>query len=567
MQRKRRPRVTGPGLVLGTVSYMSPEQARGEPLDARSDLFSLGAVLYEMLSARHPFRRNSSAETVSAILRDAPADLAASQARLRGRSSGWSVVVSSSGLEDRFQTANDLALALDVLGRGEEWAAKPSSGNLVTPEAAAGPATSAAPVRSKRGFLLAAGLLALLVVAVAAWLLLRPAPPSQRVVPLTSMRGNEMSPTWSPDGEQVAFNWNGEKLDNHDIYLKMVGSSEMRRLTTNPGLDIAPSWSPDRRQIAFLRGVGVPVGGGAFQVPSGFTIHLVSPLGGPDRKLSDFLAAVGKPSWSPNGRWLAVAGARVGGAPGPTGGAGSGGFYLVPVEGGEPRLIPLPQAARDAFSPRFSPDGRHLAYESCVGFSCHVDVVELGADFVPKGPPRRLTRRPIWPPGGLELDPRRPIPALRRVHGPQALARRARGDGPCDTDRARRPDGGHAIGRRVSGTPGVRAGAGGQGHLPVRDGPSARAGARLLVRGLRPSILAGRTARRVRVRTLRRRARDLARRRRRLESRPSSLAARASARARRAGRRTAGRSLSTRRARTGTGTSGRSTSKAALRVG
>ena len=232
------------------------------------------------------------------------------------------------------------------------------------------------------------------------------------------MRGNEMSPTWSPDGEQVAFNWNGEKLDNHDIYLKMVGSSEMRRLTTNPGLDIAPSWSPDGRQIAFLRGIGVPVGGGGFQVPSGFTIHLVSPLGGPDRKLSDFLAAIGKPSWSPDGRWLAVAGARVGGAPGPTGAAGSGGFYLVPVEGGEPRLIPLPLAARDAFNPRFSPDGRHLAYQSCVGFSCHVDVVDLGADFVPKGPPRRLTPSADLAARGSHLDPRRPIPALRRVHGP-----------------------------------------------------------------------------------------------------------------------------------------------------
>ena len=232
---------------------MSPEQARGEPLDARSDLFSLGAVLYEMLSGRHPFRRNSSAETASAILRDAPADLG----RLEGQAPEAVKRLVGRCLEkrpeDRFQTANDLALALDVLGRGEEWAGTASSANPVTEEAESGPATSAAPVRSKRRLWLVAGLAGLLAMAAGAWLLLRPPPPPPRVVPLTSMRGIELGPSLSPDGEQVAFCWNGEKLDNFDIYLKMIGSSEVRRLTTDPAPDLAPSWSPDGRQIAFLR--------------------------------------------------------------------------------------------------------------------------------------------------------------------------------------------------------------------------------------------------------------------------------------------------------------------------
>ena len=385
--------VTGPGQVLGTVSYMSPEQARGEPLDARSDLFSLGAVLYEMLSGRHPFRRNSSAETASAILRDAPADLG----RLEGQAPGAVKLLVGRCLEkrpeDRFQTANDLALALDVLFRGEEWAGSASSANRVVEES--GPATSAVPARSRRLLWPVAGLAVLLSMAGGAWLLLRPSPPPQRLVPLTSMRGNERAPSLSPDGAQVAFQWEGEKLDNTDIYLMLIGSPEVRRLTTDPAPDLAPSWSPDGRQIAFTR---VRAGGMA-------TLQVVSPLGGSDRKLADF-ATVGAPSWSPDGRWLVAAHARPGGESGPyPGWPPSDGLFLIPAEGGEPRRLALGPVAGQAFDPRFSPSGRHLAYVSCTDFSCHVEVVEWGADFKPQGPPRRLTRRPVWVMGGLAWSP------------------------------------------------------------------------------------------------------------------------------------------------------------------
>jgi serine/threonine protein kinase/dipeptidyl aminopeptidase/acylaminoacyl peptidase len=386
-------KVTRPGVALGTTSYMSPEQTRGEPLDPRSDLFSLGTVLYEMLSGRHPFRRSSSAETATAILRDAPADLG----RVEGQAPAAVKRLVGRCLEkrpkDRFQTANDLALALDLLGTGEDWAGTASSANPVAEQPGSGPATSAAPVSSKRRRGLVASLAGLLAMAAGAWLLLRPPPPPPRVVPVTSLRGSELGPSLSPDGEQVAFAWNGEKLDNFDIYLKMIGSSEVRRLTTDPAHEASPSWSPDGRQIAFLR-----------YEPRGYAIRLVSPLGGSDRKLGDFLSPLGPPSWSPDGRWLAVARARPGGVPAPgpslSGGPVSEGLYLVPVQGGEPRRIPLPPAAGDAIFPSFSPDGRQLAYMSCAG-SCHADIVELGADFVPTGPPRRLSRRPILWAGGL----------------------------------------------------------------------------------------------------------------------------------------------------------------------
>ena len=159
----------------------------------------------------------------------------------------------------------------------------------------------------------------LLMSAVTAWLLLRPrhadAPPL-RVVPLTTLTGEEFDPTFSPDGEQVAFSWNGARQDNRDIYVTLVGSSDVRRLTSDPLPDLNPAWSPDGRQIAFLRAR-----------PDGTTIQLVSALGGADRKLSDFRGA-DSIGWSPDGHWLAA------GRAGQMSLAGQPrGIYLIPSRG------------------------------------------------------------------------------------------------------------------------------------------------------------------------------------------------------------------------------------------
>ena len=111
---------TGPGHVIGTVSYMSPEQAKALAVDARSDLFSLGVVLHEMLSGSHPFKRTSSAETLTAILRDEPPDLGTLEGQVPGAIGALVRRCLEKRPEDRFQTAGDLALALDILARGED---------------------------------------------------------------------------------------------------------------------------------------------------------------------------------------------------------------------------------------------------------------------------------------------------------------------------------------------------------------------------------------------------------------------------------------------------------------
>jgi Tol biopolymer transport system component/DNA-binding winged helix-turn-helix (wHTH) protein len=229
------------------------------------------------------------------------------------------------------------------------------------------------------GLVLVAG-----VAAAGAWrvrgLMVGATEPPMKIATLTALTGDEYSPSFSPDGQQIAFSWNGLNEDNFDIYVTMVGSADPRRLTTEPGFDGDPKWDPNGTRIAYVQ-----------QAPgeSSGRIYTVSPIGGANLKLSEFPvvkvdpARVSKISWSPDSKFLAASRAAEPAQP--------GGIYLVPVDGGTPR--PLTQAIAPAvhWSPAVSPDGRQLAYVSCAAFACHVHVLRLDASFAPAGPPVQLT--------------------------------------------------------------------------------------------------------------------------------------------------------------------------------
>jgi eukaryotic-like serine/threonine-protein kinase len=349
-------------MIAGTAGYLSPEQAKGGTVDARSDVFSFGAVLYEMVTGRRAFAGSSTAETLAAVVRDEPK--AASE------------VVS--GVPHDLDRLIQRCLRKDVDRRVRHMLDVKLELEQVREDSDLG-----RPVvrvrRRRRPWIVAAAAAAVVVAlfgAIARWRSSAEAPldPPRLAPPVTSMRGAELEPALSPDGEQVAFSWFGEKQDNRDIYLKLVGSSEVRRVTTDPALDVTPSWSPDGRQIAFVRVSSPDLIG---------RIYLVSPIGGTDRKLSDFPHAGGAPSWSPDGRWLAAARASTTKGAGILPGLpGSDGLYLVPVNGGEPRRLALDGETGDAFAPQVALDGRHLSFSSCSGFSCWVAVVDLGPGYV-----------------------------------------------------------------------------------------------------------------------------------------------------------------------------------------
>ena len=194
---------------------------------------------------------------------------------------------------------------------------------------------------------------------------------------LTTLAGMERGPSFSPDARQVAFTWSGEAQDNWDIYVKLVGATDVRRLTTHADRDIAPKWSFDGRSIAYMRVSG--------EVEY---LRVMSALGGSDRQISA-LPVLPSPAWSPDDRWIA-AGLTTDQTRFPVG------IYVFPVAGGSPRALTVASAGGSDWMPAFSADGRYLAYASCteVMTGCHVRVATLDASLSVVGSPRRLTREP-----------------------------------------------------------------------------------------------------------------------------------------------------------------------------
>jgi Tol biopolymer transport system component/serine/threonine protein kinase len=326
---------THPGLVVGTLAYMSPEQVQGAPADARSDLFALGATLYEMLSGRPAFVRATAAETMSAILSHDPEPLS-------GTMEGLSLPALDAIVrrclekspEERFQSARDLAFALGALSDAIP--------------AARG--TESSRTRGKRWLLVSTGAALAVLVGLGLFHSLRgrsPTPPGPlTVVPFTSFPGQELAPTFSPDGSQIAFAWSPEGAeDRFDLYVKVIGSEKPLRLTEQPATGLYPAWSPDGRQIAFSRW-GKPGSG----------VYLVPALGGGERRIADtnisyFLE--GLLSWSPDAKLLAY--------------STDGSLFLLDVATLEKRELPRPaKDCQEVWVPAFSPDGRSLAFACMV---------------------------------------------------------------------------------------------------------------------------------------------------------------------------------------------------------
>ena len=259
---------TEEGRIVGTASYMSPEQAEGKPVDARSDVFSFGAVLYEMLSGRRAFTGESRVSTLAAILHSDPPRLGGDVPRELER------IVTRCLRKDparRWHSMADVKVAL------EELKEESDSGELAPP-----------PKPARRGALwpALAGAALLGAVAVGVWIWWgrhdSSAPAAVwQAVPLTSYEGQQIMPTFSPDGSQVAFAWCKE--DRCGIYIKQIGVEEPYPLS-KPGDNATwPKWSPDGAYIAFSREVEHPDGRRIQYV-------IVPQRGGPERVVAEFPA-------------------------------------------------------------------------------------------------------------------------------------------------------------------------------------------------------------------------------------------------------------------------------------
>jgi eukaryotic-like serine/threonine-protein kinase len=358
---------TETGTILGTVAYMSPEQAEGKAVDARSDIFSLGSVLYEMMTGRRAFPGETSAATLAAILREEPrplSQLAPETPPELGRLVNRCL---RKNPERRFQHMADLKVAL------EELKEESDSGSLAPQRP---PATRRGrPVRIAGALFLAAALV------LGAWFvpLRRPPPgPAPKVRTLTGLPGSKIRPALSPDGNQLAFAWNGENLDNFDIYVQLVDEATPRRLTTDPAFDYCPVWSPDALRIAFLR-----------DTPAGTEILTIKAAGGAERKLhvspvSMVEWPVSGLAWSPDGKVLAIVDRDSAQAP-PS-------IFLLDIDTRERRKLTTPPAGSWDGLPAFSPDGGSLVFTRGHGRPLSdIYLLRLSGSGQPRGEPRRIT--------------------------------------------------------------------------------------------------------------------------------------------------------------------------------
>jgi serine/threonine protein kinase len=365
---------TDAGMVLGTAAYMSPEQAEGRPVDTRTDIFSFGVVLYEMLTGRKPFSGDTALATLSAILKESPTPLTEAAP---GVPADLARVVDRCLRKDparRWQHMDDVRIALLDLKEESD------SGRLSAPDNAA----IVAPHRwSRVSGLVTAGAAAVILGAVG-WSTMRgpastPAAAPLQPVPLTTYEGDERDPTFSPDGNQIAFSW-GPEGGVTNTYVKLIGPGDPIRLTNSPSSERESQWSPDGRWICFDR-----------RLPGGAVIIVVPALGGPERNLG---STSDRCHWSPDSRYVLLPDA--------------GSLWLAPVDGGQRRLLigptELEGAAREVDTGGISPDGRTLAVNFRVRSLAPLYLVTLGPSYTVQGMPRRVTpvdwffASPSWTP-------------------------------------------------------------------------------------------------------------------------------------------------------------------------
>ncbi len=407
--------MTREGRILGTASYMSPEQARGEVVDVRTDIFSFGVTLYQMASGRVPFRGRTVTDTLSAIIRDpAPPVVEANPAVPEDLDRIIQQCMEKDAAE-RYQHADQLVVDLRRLKKRIETGTIQARGS--------GPVQAA--VTRKRTGARVIGMVAAVValgVGAAAWLALRgrpaaeigqPAAPRLTFTRITLDSGEELSPSLSSDGKSVVYS--SRASGNWDIYFQRIGGARAINLTADsPSDDTKPAFSPDGEWIAFR---SEREGGGIF---------VMGATGESVRRLTD---SGHDPAWSPDGReiawateavvspyqrstesrlWVADASSGVK-RQWPTGDAvqpawspnglrvaywanldGQRDLWTLPVKGGDP--VPVTNDPATDWSPVWSPDGRYIYFSSDRGGSMNLWRIPIDeASGRPLGPPEPVT--------------------------------------------------------------------------------------------------------------------------------------------------------------------------------
>ena len=358
--------------AIGTIAYMSPEQARGEEIDQRTDIWSVGVILYELMTGQRPFNgafreaimyamMHTDAVALSEINPNCSYDLEQIVARCLQRSQN-----------DRYDSMDELLDDLQEKGSTSgisDQLSDPQHDDYVHDR------TGSMRFTSQRRIGLPYHYLAMASIVIAAWvyftLQFYPTKTptfltaqTNAAVPLTSMPGTERHPAFSPGGNEIAFAWNGGSGNNFDIYVQTVGTYQPQQLTDHAGIDTRPQWSPDGRLIFFQRVTG-----------NKRSIHSIPSRGGVERKIfplaqheaievnEDYLTL------SPSGKYIVAPYKEIP--------LHRQGLLMVDLETSRVDTLTRPVGSNSPstdigdFDSAFSPDGRFIAFTRWKSFSSH----------------------------------------------------------------------------------------------------------------------------------------------------------------------------------------------------
>jgi len=413
--------MTGSGVIIGTVGYMSPEQARGQAVDARSDIFNLGTVMYEMVAGLKPFDGETTSDVFAAILKsdppslshflpDAPAELIRiiNKTLRKDREERYQVVkdllldLKSLKEELDFQTKLDRSVAPAKSESSEVSSQQIFTATVKQPSETSEIKTAVSTIthslgagirRHKAGAILAltavtiviaAGVIALYKFLGTRRTEISDRPQLLRTTQITFSPGLDGFPSLSPDAKSVVYS--SDQNGSFEIYIKQLtpGGGELQ-LTKDGQQNLQPSWSPDGQRIAYIS----KTRGG---------IWIVSALGGVPKQLTEVGA---RPVWSPDGSMIAFQSGEMSEVfvsrtlPPST-------IWIIPSQGGAARQVTKAgNPAGGHASPSWSPDGKRIVFESSdFIFSSVWSIASEG------GEPTKIVLRgnaPIYAPDGKHV--------------------------------------------------------------------------------------------------------------------------------------------------------------------
>ncbi len=365
-------RLTRDFSTLGTVAYMSPEQLRGDEIDHRADIWSLGVVLFEMLTGELPFKGDYEQAMIYSIMNEEPEQVTAKRPEVP-REVEYIVNKSlSKNANKRYQNVSDLLTDLKSLKKASR---RPGGVQMHF-------RVIRRPLKS-----ILAGIVLFAVLSAAYLLSNLPGQARFQVrhtFPITAAPGLERDPSWSPEGTRIAYA--SDEAGNMDIWVQQISAGQKLNLTVDyDGYDGKPAWSPDGEWIAFA---SERDGGGIYSVPA---------LGGIPKRIIQlsFSHTLSGISWSPDGEELAY--------------AIDGVLYTVPADGGTPVPAKLPSKGLVVGfrEPAWSPDGERIACTGKIGTAVSNSQIWSikydGSDPVAVTEGQYYDHCPVWSPDGKQL--------------------------------------------------------------------------------------------------------------------------------------------------------------------